>query len=395
MDNIPRDFYKYIGQTSANPIGLRVKDSKGEYIYDQDGKRYLDLVAGITVCNLGHQHPAIVTAIEKQLQHYTHTMVYGEHIQSPQVRFARQLSQQLPDPLQMTYFITSGSEAIEASIKLAKRYTGNSKIVSFKKGYHGSTHGAMSITGNKTYRQKFAPLLPDVHFIQFNRRSDLSAIDKQTAAVIVEPIQGEAGVRIPRVDYLKELRARCDKTNTLLVFDECQTGFGRTGQMFAFEHFSVVPDILVMAKAMGGGLPLGGIAASPQLMKTFQDNPPLAHLTTFGGHPLSCAAGEAHLRTLMNQSLMQQTASKVDKFEQQLTHSSIQDLRHIGLFIGIELPDKNFVQRVAHKCLEMGGLVHWFLFAPHCLRIAPPLNISEESLVKGGKLIQESIEEVA
>jgi acetylornithine/succinyldiaminopimelate/putrescine aminotransferase len=392
--SLHKDFDKFLGHTSSHPIGLPVKRAEGSYIYDQEDNAYLDFIAGVTVSSLGHQHPAIQEAVSEQLQQYSHTMVYGEHQQTPQVKLARSLADRLPDSLQKTYFLSSGSEAIEAALKLAKAYTGCKELIAFEGGYHGSTHGALSLTDNDSYRSAFSPLLPLVKFLPFNDSTHLARITKHTAAVLIEPIQGEAGVRLPDSTFLQALQQRCEDTDTLLIFDECQTGFGRTGRLFAFEHYGVIPDILIMAKAMGGGFPLSGLTTSTQIMGTFQNKPPLGHLTTFGGHPVSCAAGLAHLQTLVKESIITQVAEKAQLLRKHLTHPAIQAIRQKGLLFALQFSEEAPIRKIADQCLENGVLVHWFLYASHCIRLAPPLNIKNEEIKKGAALINESIDQV-
>jgi len=303
-------FLQYLAQTNNNPLALEIDKAKGIYLYDKEGKPYIDLISGISVSNLGHSHPAIIKSIKEQVNNYSHLMVYGEYIQSPQIDLAKLLIEQLPDGLDSIYFVNSGSEAIEGAMKLAKRYTARKEIIAFKNSYHGSTQGALSILGNTHFTDKYQPLLPNIKFIDFNNADELDAITNTTACVVAEAIQGEAGVIIPNKDYLKKIRQRCNETDTLFVLDEVQTGFGRTGSLFAFEQFDVVPDILVLAKALGGSMPLGAFIASNQIMSAIGSSPELGHITTFGGHPICCAAGLAHLQELLKDDLIQHVNNK-------------------------------------------------------------------------------------
>lgn len=367
-------------QTSDFPRLLEIEKAEGCYLIDPNGKKYLDLVSGFAVSNLGHRHPNVIEAIKKQLDKYLHVTVYGEYIQAPQVLFAQKLSSVLPENLSSVYFTNSGAEAAEGALKLAKKFTNRSQIISFHNAYHGSTHGALSVMGNEYYKQAYRPLLPDIHFINLNNKEDLDDITSKTAAVILETIQGEAGVRVPDADYLKALRAKCNETGTVLIFDEIQTGFGRTGKLFAFEHFDVVPDILLLAKAMGGGMPIGAFIASKQMMDVFKDNPILGHITTFGGHPVSCAAGLATLQTILDEDLIASVEEKEALFRKLLKHPKIKEIRGKGLMLSIQLDNFSQVEAVSKACVENGVIIDWFLHCDNAMRIAPPLIITQNEI---------------
>jgi acetylornithine/N-succinyldiaminopimelate aminotransferase len=367
-------------QTSDFPRLLEVEKAEGCYIIDSTGKKYLDLVSGFAVSNLGHRHPNVIDAIKKQLDKYLHVTVYGEYIQAPQVLFAQKLSSVLPENLSSVYFTNSGAEATEGALKLAKKFTNRSQIISFHNAYHGSTHGALSVMGNEYYKQAYRPLLPDIHFINLNNKEELNDISNNTAAVILEAIQGEAGVRVPDKAYLKALRAKCNETGTVLNFDEIQTGFGRTGKLFAFEHFDVVPDILLLAKGMGGGMPIGAFIASKQMMDAFKENPILGHITTFGGHPVSCAAGLATLETILDEDLISSVEDKEQLFRTLLKHPKIKEIRGKGLMLSIQLDNFPQVEAVSKFCVENGVIIDWFLHCDNAMRIAPPLIITQDEI---------------
>ncbi len=373
-------FYKHIGQTSGTPYALEIERAQGIYLYDTSGKKYIDLIAGVSVSNVGHLHPEVVKAVQKQAETYMHLMVYGEYIQSPQVEFAKLLSEQLPENLNSVYFVNSGSEANEGAIKLAKRYTGRSEIVAFKNAYHGSTHGAMSLMSDTYFTQAFRPLLPGIRFLEFNNSDELSQISEKTACVVIEPVQGEGGVILPENNFLKKLRKRCDETGALLIFDEIQTGFGRTGALFAFMKYNVVPDIFTIAKAMGGGMPIGAFVSDKKIMDSFTNNPVLGHITTFGGHPVSAAAALASLRVLLSQDIIHEVNKKGEYLLSKLHHPKIKSIRGTGLFYSIELESAQAVQEFIHLALQEGLITDWFIFLDNRFRIAPPLIISYEEL---------------
>ncbi len=376
MTDIRKAFLEHLGQTSPHPLALDIVHAEGCYLTDRNGKRYLDLVAGLAVNNTGHRHPAVVTAIKDQCDKYLHVIPYGEFIQEPQVRFAERLTALLPDGLDSVYFVNSGTEAIEGALKLAKRITGRTELIACHKSYHGSTHGSLSITGNETKKFRSRPLLPDVAFINFNKPSDLDLITERTAAVVVEPIQGDAGVRVPANNWVRALRDRCTEVGALLIFDEVQTGFGRTGKRFAMEHFGAVPDILVLGKALGGGLPMGAFISSREHMHLLTHDPVLGHITTFGGHPLPCVAGLAALNVLEAEDLVDNAVRMGRLFKELLIHPAIKELRGLGLMLAVELEDKDKVQQVVLDCLDQGVLGFWFLSCPTAFRIAPPLTIN-------------------
>lgn len=367
-------------QTSDFPRLLEIEKAEGVYIYDTSGKKYIDLVSGFAVSNLGHRHKKVIEAIKNQLDKYLHVTVYGEYVQAPQVLFAQKLASVLPPSLSSVYFTNSGAEAAEGALKLAKKYTNRSHIVSFIDAYHGSTHGALSVMGNEHYKQAYRPLLPDISFISLNSIADLNTITTQTAAVILETIQGEAGVKKPDFSFIKALRKKCSETGTLLIFDEIQTGFGRTGKFFAFEHFDVIPDILLLAKGMGGGMPIGAFIAAKEIMDVLKDNPILGHITTFGGHPVSCAAGLATLNAIIDEDLLRTVPAKEQLFRSLLVHPKIKEVRGLGLMLSIQLDSFEQVENISKICVANGVIIDWFLHCDTAMRIAPPLIITEEEI---------------
>ena len=396
-------FFSRLAQTSPAPPALEIKSAKGVYLYGANGKKYMDMISGISVSNLGHANTRINTAIKNQLSKHAHVMVYGEFILAPQAEYAKLLTDYLPEKLDNVYFVNSGSEAVEGALKLAKRYTGRTEIISFKNAYHGSTHGALSVMGNENMKQSFRPLLPDVKFIEFNNENDLLHITSKTACVIIESIQGEAGIVIPENNFLSKLRKRCDETGTLLIFDEIQTGMGRTGELFAFEHYKVVPDILCLAKAFGGGLPLGAFIASKKIMNSLSNNPVLGHITTFGGHPLSCAAGMAAFKIITAKPSALKgakvihplgTGQKGKLFKKLLIHPLIKEVRGEGLLLAVQFSSEEENKKIISRCIENGVITDWFLFNPSAMRIAPPLIISEKEIRKACEIILKSIDEV-
>ena len=386
-------FLQSIAQTSDSPLALEIEKGEGIYLFDTKGKKYIDLISGISVSSLGHQHPAITNAIKEQTDRHLHAMVYGEFVQAPQTKLADLLSKQLPSNLDNIYFVNSGSEATEGALKLAKRFTGRQEIIAFNKAYHGSTHGALSVMGDNAYKENFQPLLPNIKFLDFNKTAQLKQITKDTACVIIELIQGEAGVISANKDYLLALRKKCDETGTLLIFDEAQTGMGRTGTMFAFEQYEVIPDILLLAKAFGGGMPLGAFISSKEIMSSLMHNPVLGHITTFGGHPISCAAAYASLDTLLanNKLLINEVEEKAELFKQLLQHKNIKELRVAGLMIAIEFESADYCKKTIDCCLKKGIISDWFLFADNCLRIAPPLIITQQQIEESCGIILECI----
>ncbi len=384
-------FFRLLAQTSSFPLALEIERAEGVYMYGPDGKAYLDLISGIAVSAVGHRHPEVISAIKDQLDRYMHLMVYGEFIQSPQVELAKLLCEHLPDPLDNVYFVNSGSEAIEGAIKLAKRYTGRTGLVSFKNAYHGSTHGSLSITGNERLKNAFRPLLPDITHLDFNREEQLQLINKNTACVIAETIQGEAGAMVPDQDFLMALRRRCDETGALLILDEIQCGMGRTGKLWAFEHFKIIPDILTLAKGLGGGLPIGAFIAPKEIMHCLTHQPVLGHITTFGGNAVCTTAAKATLSIIVKDKLWEEATAKGQLFRKLLTHPTIKSIRGKGLMLALEFESFEQNKRIIDRCLEMGLITDWFLFADHCMRIAPPLIISEEDIHKACSIITEAI----
>lgn len=383
-------FFQHIAQTSCAPLGLEIQRADGVYIFDTQGKKYLDFISGIAVSNVGHLHPRVKQAVNEQMNTYAHIMVYGETIQHPQTNYAKLITQYLPPALNCIYFVNSGAEAIEGAMKLAKAYTQRYEIISFENAYHGSTQGALSIIGNEWLKTKFRPLIPGNKIIPWNNEAQLNEITEQTAAVFVEPIRGEAGVLIPDKNYMRALRKRCDDTGALLVFDEIQTGFGRTGKLFAYEHFDIVPDILVLGKSMGGGLPIGAFIANNKMMETLAKHP-LGHLTTFGGNAVCVAAALATLSIIIDEKLYKQALWIEKNLKEKLKHPYISDIRVIGAMGAIQLKNNEQVLHVIEQCLQNGLIVDWFLFAPDCIRIAPPLIINEYELNTGIEILLKSI----
>lgn len=379
-------FLHHVAQTSPAPLMLEIDHAEGHYLHTTDGKKYLDLISGIGVSCLGHRHPVIIEAIREQTEKYLHTMVYGEYVLSPQVKLSKLLTDHLPASLDCVYFVNSGAEATEGAMKLVKRFTQRYEIIACRNAYHGSTQGAASLMSDPTYTQAYRPLLPGISFIDFNREADLEKITHRTAAVVMEVVQAEAGVRLPDGEYLLKLRRRCDEVGAMLVFDECQTGFGRTGTLFAFEQYGIVPDILTLAKGMGGGMPIGAFVSSKACMSVLSHDPVLGHITTFGGHPVSCAAALATLETLLSEQWIARVKEKEQLFRSLLQHPSIREVRSAGLLIAVELDSFETVLRVCEACLQRGLIVDWFLFNPNCLRIAPPLTITEDEIRWAAKI---------
>jgi len=373
-------FQQYVAQTSPAPVGIEIVSATGNYLYDVNGKKYLDLIGGISVCNIGHGNSVVIDAIKKQADDYLHVMVYGELVQSPQVKYAELLAKHLPENLSCVYFTNSGAEATEGALKLARRATGRTDMISCNKSYHGNTLGALSVMGDEYWRSAFRPLMPGVWHYDYNSDALVNAVNEQTACVIIETIQGEAGVIAPNPGWLKQLRKKCADTGTLLVLDEIQCGFGRTGKLWGFEHYGVVPDIVLLGKALGGGMPMGAFVASYQLMQQLTHNPVLGHITTFGGHPLCCAAGMAALGVLLDERLIDGVHEKEQLFLSLLKHPAIKSVRSKGLLIAVELTTAEQVSLTLQRCLEKGLFSDWFLFAANCIRIAPPLTISTEEI---------------
>ncbi len=386
-------FLNNLAQTSDSPLALEITHAEGVFIYDSSGRKYFDLISGISVSNTGHRHPAIVKAIKDQADKYLHLMVYGEYIQSPQVKLAEALAGLLPEKLNNCYFVNSGSEAVEGALKLAKRYTGRQKIVAFENAYHGSTHGSLSVIGNDSYQKPFEPLLPGISHLKFNSIEDLAAITQETACVIIEPVQGEAGIIEGSHEFITALRNRCTETGTMLIFDEIQTGMGRTGAMFAFERYGIVPDILLLAKGLGGGMPVGAFISSREIMQALTFKPVLGHITTFGGHPVSCAAALANIEVIINEKLIQGVKNKSNLFIELLSkNKSIKQIRSAGLMIALQLDNFTHVKKVIDHCIEHGVIIDWFLFNDSSIRIAPPLTISNEEIIEACSVILEALE---
>ncbi|MEX0779871.1 MAG: aspartate aminotransferase family protein [Balneolales bacterium] len=384
-------FYNHIAQTSDGPLGLEISHARGCNLHTTDGRSFVDFISGIAVSSLGHGHPEVIKAVKEQVDKHMHVMVYGEFIQKPQTDLAELITNHLPDTLDRIYFTNSGTEATEGALKLAKKHTGRSQFLAFNNSYHGDTQGALSVTGRKMYRDPYLPLLPDVNFADFNQNSALEKITRKTAAVILEPIQGEGGIIPAEEAWLRAVRERCDDTGALLIFDEIQSGFGRTGNLFAFEHYGVVPDILCMAKAMGGGMPLGGFASSSAIFEAFKNDPPLNHVTTFGGHPVSCAAAVASLNVLLNEDLMKQASFIEEKTRSILQHPSIVEVRGKGAMLGLQLQSVEQTQQVVDQCFEKGILLGWTLHSTTLIRLAPPLTIGNDLLVDVLETIRSSI----
>jgi len=384
-------FLKNTAQTSDSPRLLEIDRAEGVYLFGPNGEKYIDLVSGFNVSNIGHRHPKVLKAIQDQLDRFMHVTVYGEFVQAPQVQFATELLNVLPDSFQSVYFTNSGAEAVEGSMKVAKKYTGRREIIAAKQAYHGSTQGALSLIGNDEYREAYAPLLPEVSFIEFNNLEDLHKISTKTAAVIIEAVQGEAGVRVPSKEYMQALRKRCDETGTLLIFDEIQTGFGRTGKLFAFEHFEIVPDILMLAKGIGGGMPLGAFVAPKEMMDVIKANPMLGHITTFGGHPVSCAAARASLMVIQEENLVQEVERKADLFRSELNIPQIKEIRGLGLMMCLQLETFDQVYQVSNYCASQGLIIDWYLHCETALRVAPPLTITDDEIIQSCKIIKEGI----
>lgn len=381
-------FLQLQGQTNQHPYLIDVEKAEGIYIWDKSGKKYMDMIAGVAVNNIGHRHPEVVKAIKEQLDKYLHVMVYGEYIQDAQLALAENLASILPASLSCSYIVNSGTEANEAAVKLAKRYTGRSHIVACEGAYHGSTHGSLSFTNNETKKAAFTPLLPNVDFIKFNDIASLEVITEATACVLIETIQGDAGLIKPTMEFIQALRNKCIEKGALLIFDEVQVGMGRTGKMFAFEHYNVVPDILTLGKALGGGMPIGAFVASHEMMQTLTHNPVLGHITTFGGHPVIAAAANACLNVLKTTDWIAQTERKGQLLEELLlSHPKIKEIRRAGLFFAIEMEAVEVVQQVVDNCLKEGVIGFWFLSTPTAFRLSPPLCISDEELKTAAAII--------
>jgi len=389
-------FLKHVGQTSTSPLAFEVSKAEGCHLYDTNGKKHIDLIGGISVCNLGHGNERIKTAVKKQLDDYMHVMVYGESVLSPQVNYAKEISDVLPENLNSVYFTNSGSEATEGAMKLAKRYTGRSKILSFKNSYHGSTQGALSVMGSEYWQQAYRPLLPNIYQFEYGSQASIDAIDEQTACIILEPMQSEAGIQEAPKSWFEALRKKCTETNCLLVFDEIQTGFGRCGSLFAMNKIGVTPDIVLLGKALGGGMPIGAFVSDKKIMDAFSTNPVLGHITTFGGHPVCCAAGRESLKII--KELFEVEPDFVHRksalFTKQLKHNAIKKVSAYGLLIAVHFDNYDINKKIIDQCIVNGAFTDWFLFADNALRIAPPLIISEEEILEACNLVIQSINEV-
>jgi acetylornithine/succinyldiaminopimelate/putrescine aminotransferase len=386
-------FLNHLAQTSLSPIGIEMVKASGIHLWDVNGKQYVDLISGFSVCNIGHSHPNVVKAVQEQAAQYMHLIVYGEFIESPQTSYAKLLTDHLPPSLNCVYFTNSGAEATEGAMKLAKRVTGRSKIIAFEHAYHGSTQGALSVMGDEYWRNAFRPLLPDIHHYPYNHPSVIDAIDSQTACVILETVQAESGIIAPAKEWLAAIRKKCNEHCVLLVFDEIQAGFGRTGSLWAFEQYGIIPDILLLGKALGGGMPLGAFIAHQTLMSTLTHNPVLGHITTFGGHPVSCAAGKAALEVLLDGNYITAVKQKEKILLENLVHANILSRYHAGLWMSLQFASAATAQQVIHQCIHNGLITDWFLFAPDRLRIAPPLTITEDELKQVCTMIINSINE--
>jgi len=388
------DFFKYQAQTTPHPLAMEISHAKGVYIFDTNKKRYLDFVAGVSACPLGHNHPKVISAIKNQLDSYMHVMVYGEYIQKPAVELTKLLAKHLPESLEKTYLTNSGTEAIEGALKLAKRATGRSEIIAANKAYHGSTMGALSIMGYEERKQAFRPLLPDVKFISFNSEEDLDQITTRTACVILETIQGGAGFIEPKDDYLEKVQNQCHKVGALLILDEIQPGMGRTGKLFGFENYNCLPDILVTGKGLGGGMPIGAFTASSKLMNVLQDNPKLGHITTFGGHPVIAASALATLKEITESNLIQEALEKEELFRKHLVHPLISEIRGRGLMLAIITSSETITNSLILKSQNRGLILFWLLFEPKAVRITPPLNISNVEIIEGCQIIIAILDEI-
>ena len=391
-----KQFLEHVGQTSPSPMLVEVARANGSFFYTPEGKRYFDLVAGVSVSNVGHANPAVVEAVQKQAADYMHVMVYGEMVERPQVEYARRITELLPEDIDCLYFVNSGAEAVEVALKLAKRYTGRTELISMRRAYHGSTHGAMSMMGapeGEEWKAEFRPLLPDVKSLRFNNFDDLNEITSRTAGVLCEVVQGEAGVRLPNPEWLKALRQRCSEMGALLIFDEIQTGLGRTGEMFASTKYGITPDAICLAKAFGGGMPLGGVASSKQILDSFTHNPCLGHITTFGGHPVCCAAGLAALNYMIDNNIVEQVERKGALFEERVSkHPKVLEIRRSGLLLAVELGKSEYLYRIMEIFKEEGIMSDWFLYCDTAFRISPPLTISEAEIEECCTIIARSLD---
>lgn len=384
-------FLKHVAQTSPSPLAFEIAKAEGCMLYDVNGKEYIDLIGGISVANIGHRHHKVIEAIKKQLDAYLHVMVYGEFIESPQVQYAKLLAENLPSPLNSVYFTNSGAEAIEGAMKLAKRITNRTQIIAFKNSYHGSTQGALSIIGDEYWRNAFRPLLPDILHLEYNSIESLNEISERTACIVAETVQAEAGIIVPSKEWMQALRRKCTATGTLLVLDEIQAGFGRTGKLWGFETFEIIPDVLVLGKALGGGMPLGAFIAEKRLMNVFTENPVLGHITTFGGHPVCCAAGMAAMKVLLEEKIIDSVRTKEELFRSLLIHKKIRSIRSFGLWLAIEFDSFETSKKFIDACIVSGVMTDWFLFAANCMRISPPLMISKKEISEACEKILSSV----
>jgi acetylornithine/succinyldiaminopimelate/putrescine aminotransferase len=392
--NIRQLFLQHVAQTSPEPIGLEMVKANGIYLYDVDDKKYIDGISGFSVANIGHSNAAVIEAVKKQAEQYMHLIVYGEFIQQPQVSYAKLLTDHLPASLNCVYFVNSGAEATEGALKLAKRITNRSKIIAFNKSYHGSTQGALSVMGDEYFRNAFRPLLPDVYHVDYGSEEAIDLIDKTTACVIIEIVQAEAGIIVPSKEWLRRLRKKCDENCVLLIADEIQSGFGRTGSLWAFEQFNIVPDILLLGKALGGGMPLGAFIADKKLMHTLTENPVLGHITTFGGHPVSCAAGKAAFEVLLKHNWINEVKQKEQFLLQHIHHQKIKAIRTAGLWMALEFDSFETNHAIIQHCIKSGLITDWFLFAPNCMRVALPLITTEKELQNVAAIILKSINQL-
>ncbi len=391
--NLDQDFFKYQAQTTQFASGFEVEKAEGSYIYGKDGRKYLDFVAGVSANTLGHSHPKIVNAIKEQADKYLHVMVYGEYAQEKPVELCKLLAKITPDPLEITYLVNSGAEAIDGALKLAKRYTGREEIISMKNSYHGNTHGALSVSGNEYHKREFRPLLPLVDFIEFDNENEFEKITEKTACVIAETIQGAAGFLVPQKDYFKNLKKRCEEVGALLILDEIQPGIGRTGKFFAFEHYGIVPDIVVMGKGLGGGVPVGAFMSSKEIMDSLSHSPKLGHITTFGGNPLIAASSLATVKEVLESGLMNEMERKEKLFRELLVHPKIKNINGKGMMLAVNLGTPEYTLDVAKRCMEKGLIVFWQLYRNEYLRISPPLNMNDDEIREGCQIILEVLNE--
>lgn len=392
MPSIRQLFLSHVAKTNEMPLMLEVEKAEGMFIYDKDGKRYFDMNSGISVSSLGHCHPAVVNAVSAQVQKHMHTMVYGEHIHSPQAKYAHLLCSQLADGLDLVYFVMTGTEAVEVAMKMARKSTGRTEIIAARNAYHGSTYGAEALRSDKKFTMHFSPGVPGVNHIDFNAEDDLSLITEKTAAVIIEPVQAESGVNPPRAEYLGKLRERCTAVGALLVLDEIQTGFARTGALFAHQKYGIVPDMLLIAKSMGGGMPIGAIVSSQEIFSSIVKNPALGHITTFGGHPVSCAAAYATLSTILKEDLAAKVLQKEQLVKNYLQHSIIKEVRSSGLMMAVEVSKRKYLKHVVGRCMELGLIVDWFLFNDRSFRLAPPLVIKKEEIKEACDILLQAMD---